>query len=59
MVEPNTLREHTTWSPAFRRPITSSITAAMPLEVAMQAPVPSSAARRRSIMLTVGLEKRE
>ena len=39
--------------------LTSSITAAMPLEVAMQAPVPSSAARRRSIMLTVGLEKRE
>ena len=31
----------------------------MPLEVAMQASVPSSAARRRSIIVTVGLVKRE
>ena len=58
MVEPKTLREHTTWSPALSRPMTNNITADMPLEVPMQAAVPSSAARRRSIMLTVGLEKR-
>jgi hypothetical protein len=32
--------------------------AAMPLAVAMQAVVPSRAARRRSIIVTVGLEKR-
>jgi len=31
----------------------------MPLEVAMQPLVPSSAARRRSSIVTVGLEKRE
>ena len=30
----------------------------MPLDVAMQASVPSSAASRRSIIVTVGLEKR-
>ncbi len=30
----------------------------MPLAVAMQPLVPSSAARRRSIIVTVGLEKR-
>ena len=58
MVEPNTLREQMTWSPAFSRPMTSSMIAAMPLEVAMQASVPSSAARRRSIIIVVGLVKR-
>ena len=31
----------------------------MPLDVAMQASVPSIAARRRSNIVTVGLEKRE
>jgi hypothetical protein len=58
MVAPNTLREQMTWSPAFSRPIASSRMAAMPLAVPMQACVPSSAARRRSIIVTVGLEKR-
>ena len=58
MVEPNTLREQMTWSPAFSRPITSSMMADMPLDVAMQASVPSSAARRRSIIMVVGLVKR-
>ncbi len=59
MVEPNTLREQTTWSPAFKRPMPSSRMALMPLEVAMQASAPSSAARRRSNIITVGLVKRE
>ena len=59
MVEPNTLGEQTTWSPAFSSPIPSSRIAAMPLEVAMHASVPSSAARRRSNIGTVGLVKRE
>jgi hypothetical protein len=30
IVEPNTLREQTTWSPAFSRPMHSSRIAAMP-----------------------------
>ena len=47
------------WSPAFSSPIAMSNIALMPLEVAMQAWVPSSAARRRSIIITVGLMKRE
>ncbi len=46
------------WSPAFSRPITSSRMAAMPLAVPMQASVPSSAASRRSIIVTVGFENR-
>ena len=58
-VEPNTLCEQTTWSPAFSRPMPSSRIALMPLDVAMHASVPSSAARRRSIIITVGLVKRE
>jgi hypothetical protein len=37
----------------------SSRIALMPLEVAMQAPAPSRAASRRSIIVTVGLVKRE
>ena len=59
MVEPNTDCEQITWSPAFKRPMHISMMAAMPLEVPMQASVPSSAARRRSMLVTVGLVKRE
>src|SRR5258706_524172 len=59
MVEPNTLCEQTTWSPAFSKPIASNRIALMPLDVAIQASVPSIAARRRSIIITVGLVKRE
>ena len=58
MVEPNTLREQTTWSPDLSKPISSSRIADMPLLVPMQPLVPSSAARRRSIIITVGLLKR-
>ena len=58
IVLPKTLCEHTTWSPAFSRPMMSSVMADMPLLVPMQPLVPSSAARRRSIIVTVGLEKR-
>src|SRR3989344_2681569 len=58
MVEPNTLCEHTMWSPDLSRPMTSSKMALMPLDVAMAASVPSSAARRRSNIIVVGLAKR-
>src|SRR5664280_123036 len=58
-VEPNTLCEQMTWSPAFSSPMHSSRMALMPDEVAMQASAPSSAARRRSNIVTVGLVKRE
>ena len=58
IVEPKTLREHTTWSPAFSSAIAVSRIAAIPLAVPMQASVPSSAASRRSIVATVGLPKR-
>ena len=40
-------------------PSTTSAIALMPLAVPMQASIPSSAARRRSIIITVGLPKRE
>ena len=58
-VEPNTEREHTTWSPALSRPMQSSKMAPMPLAAAIQASVPSMAARRISMLATVGLVKRE
>ena len=58
MVAPNTLREHTTWSPDFSSASISSRIAPMPLLVPMQASVPSSAARRRSMIVTFGFEKR-
>ena len=58
-VEPNTLCEQMTWSPALSRPMPSSRIALMPDEVAMHASVPSSAAKRRSNIVTVGLVKRE
>ena len=54
-VEPNTEREHTTWSPALSRPITSSRIALMPVAVATAASAPSMAARRASRLRTVGL----
>jgi hypothetical protein len=58
MVEPNTEREHTTWSPPCSVPSISSRIAPMPLAVPMPACAPSKAARRRSIIVTVGFEKR-
>ena len=58
MVEPKVLCEHTTWSPDLSRPMMIMVMAAMPLLVPMQPVVPSRAARRRSIMVTVGLLKR-
>ena len=59
IVEPNTLCEQITWSPAFSSPMPSNRIALMPLDVAMQASMPSSAASRRSNIVTVGLVKRE
>lgn len=58
-VEPNTEREHTTWSPALSRPMHIMRIAPMPVEAPMAASVPSSAARRCSKLVTVGLEVRE
>ena len=58
IVAPNTLCEQITWSPAFSRPRPIKRIAPMPLAAAMQAWVPSSAARRRSNIVTVGFEKR-
>jgi len=55
MVEPNTEREHTTWSPALSRPMISSRIALMPVDVAMAASAPSIAASRCSRLRTVGL----
>ena len=59
MVDPNTLREQMTWSPAVSRPMPSRRMALMPLAVPMHACAPSSAASRRSNIMTVGFEKRE
>ena len=59
MVEPNTDCEQITWSPLLSKPMHISKMAAMPLAVPMQASVPSIAARRCSMLATVGLEKRE
>ena len=58
MVEPNIDCEYTTWSPALSRLNNISVIADMPLEVAMAASVPSSAANRISKLLTVGLPAR-
>ena len=55
MVLPKTEREQTTWSPAFSRPMPISRMADMPLAVATAASAPSSAARRRSNAVTLGL----
>ena len=55
MLEPNMEREATTWSPALSRPMQSIRMADMPEAVPMAASLPSSAARRRSKLATVGL----
>ena len=57
-VEPNIEREHTTWSPALSSPMHIINMAPIPLDAAMAASVPSSAARRRSKLLTVGFDVR-
>ena len=59
MVEPNTEREHTTWSPALSVDMQSKRMADIPLPVPIQASISSSAAKRFSMLVTVGLEKRE
>ena len=48
-------REHTTWSPALSKPRHIIRMADMPEDVPMAASVPSSAASRISMLLTVGL----
>ena len=48
-------REHTTWSPAFKRPMHIIKMADMPEDVPMAASVPSKAAKRISMLVTVGL----
>ena len=58
MVEPNIDCEYTTWSPALSKLNNMSVMADMPLDVAMQASVPSKAANRISKLLTVGLPAR-
>jgi hypothetical protein len=55
MVEPNTLRDTSTWSPALHRLITTAMIAAMPVAVATACSAPSSAAMRSSNARTVGL----
>ena len=58
-VEPNTDCEHTTWSPARSKPMPIIKIAPMPLEAAIAASVPSSAANRCSKAVTVGFDVRE
>ena len=58
-VAPNRLRDATTCSPACIKLITTPRMADMPEEVATQHCAPSIAARRASIILTVGLVYRE
>ena len=58
-VEPKTLPLVTMWSPAEHNVIASVEIAAMPVDVAIAASAPSSAARRCSNISTVGLVKRE
>ena len=53
--EPNSAREETTWSPAFRSQRSEAVTAAMPLAMARLASAPSSRHMRSSNMATVGL----
>ena len=53
--EPNRARPATTWSPARRRPVSATCTAAMPEEVVRQNSAPSSSASRSSNIWTVGL----
>ena len=54
--EPNSTRDDTTRSPAFRKHSIDAATAAMPLGVARQVSAPSSRRSRSSNMATVGLE---
>jgi len=58
-VAPNRPLEATMWSPFFRCARQTAMIAAMPLAIATQSSAPSSAARRSSNMVTVGLVKRE
>ena len=58
IVVPKTDCEQITWSPLLSSPRQTIRMALMPLPVPMQASVPSSAARRFSMLLTVGLPKR-
>ena len=55
MVEPNTLRETSTWSPALHRLMTMARMADMPEAVATACSAPSRAAMRVSKVRTVGL----
>ena len=55
MVEPNTLRDTSTWSPALHRLITMARMAAMPEAVPTACSAPSMAAMRSSKVRTVGL----
>ncbi|MCY1448552.1 hypothetical protein D9M71_652310 [compost metagenome] len=55
MVEPNTLWETSTWSPALHRAITVERIADIPVEVATACSAPSRAAMRSSKARTVGL----
>ncbi|MNP33384.1 hypothetical protein D3C76_1266210 [compost metagenome] len=55
MVEPNTLRDTRTWSPALHRLITTAMIAAMPVAVATACSALSRAAMRSSKARTVGL----
>ena len=55
IVEPNMEREHSTWSPAWSKPMHIIRIADMPEAVPMAACAPSSAARRCSKLETVGL----
>ncbi|MNH40702.1 hypothetical protein D3C79_1020580 [compost metagenome] len=58
MVEPNMDCEQITWSPALSMVSASSRMADMPVDVATADSVPSMAARRRSKLVTVGLDVR-
>ena len=54
----NTDCEQITWSPARNTPMPNNRMAAMPVAVATAVSVPSSAARRISMLVTVGLPTR-
>ena len=57
--DPNSARDATTRSPAFRCASSAAFTAAMPVAVVRQASAPSIRHSRSSSMLSVGLAKRE
>ena len=59
IVDPKTLRETTTWSPAFKVARQVVRMAAIPDAVATHRVPPSRPARRSSKVRTVGLVKRE